>query len=85
MFYVYILKSHPSPEGAEAHYYVGYTSDLKRRLAEHNRGDSPHTAKHLPWKLLNYFAFLSRRKAEEFEHYLKSRAGRRFQLRHFGE
>ncbi len=100
MFYVYILKSTslelpppqrsrdspPSGDGQVTdHFYVGCTSDLKRRLAEHNRGDSPHSAKYLPWTRLNYFAFLSRRKAEEFEHYLKSRAGRRFQLRHFGE
>ena len=87
MHYVYILKSNSSPPGAEArtHYYVGNTSDLKRRIAEHNRGDSSHTAKYRPWRLVNYFAFLSRNKAEAFEHYLKTRAGRSFQLRHFGE
>jgi predicted GIY-YIG superfamily endonuclease len=91
MFYVYILKSDPSPtrgaesQGEVAYFYVGCTSDLRRRLAEHNRGDSAHTAKDLPWRLINYFAFLSRSKAEKFERYLKSRAGRRFQLQHFGE
>ncbi len=81
MFYVYILKS----EKDNGHFYTGMTSDMRRRLAEHNRGDSAHTARHRPWKLINYFAFVNKEKAEAFEHYLKFAAGRRFQLRHFGE
>ena len=81
MFYVYILKS----ESDHKRYYVGSTSDLKRRLAEHNRGDSTHTAYHRPWSLINYFAFLTRKKAETFEAYLKTCSGRKFQLRHLGE
>lgn len=64
---------------------MGSTSNLKRRFAEHNRGDSIHTAQYRPWKLINYFAFTNKDGAEAFEHYLKSGAGRRFQLRHFGE
>lgn len=82
MFYVYILKSDRTPEdgAAKAYYYVGSTSDLRRRLAEHNRGDCLHTQRYRPWTVVNYVAFLSRRKAEDFERYLMSRAGRRFQL-----
>ena len=86
MFYVYILKSDPpSKEGEAPRYYIGCTSDLRRRFAEHNRGGSVHTSRYRPWRLMNYFAFVNRQKAEEFEHYLKTGAGRRFQLRHFGE
>jgi len=81
MFYVYILKS----EQNKSRFYMGLTSNLKRRFAEHNRGESAHTSKHRPWKLMNYFAFTNQEKAAAFEHYLKSGAGRRFQLRHFGE
>ncbi len=81
MHYVYILKS----EKDCSRYYVGSTSNLKRRFAEHNRGDSRHTFQCRPWKLINYFAFVAKEKAEAFERYLKSGAGRRFQLRHFGE
>jgi len=81
MHYVYILNSEKDP----THFYVGTTSNLKRRLAEHNRGDSVHTNQYRPWRLINYFAFLSRERAEKFEHYLKTGAGRRFQLKHFGE
>jgi hypothetical protein len=35
--------------------------------------------------LINYFVLLRREKAEKFERLLKSGAGRRFQLKHFGE
>ena len=81
MHYVYILKSEKDPRRL----YMGSTSNLTRRFTEHNRGDSIHTAQYRPWKLVNYFAFVSKAKAAAFEHYLKSGAGRRFQLRHFGE
>ena len=81
MFYVYILNS----EQDRNRFYIGVTSNLRRRFAEHNRGDSVHTNRYRPWRLINYFAFLSREKADAFELYLKSGAGRRFQLRHFGE
>jgi putative endonuclease len=81
MHYVYILNSEKDP----SHFYIGVTADLRRRFAEHNRGDSIHTNQYRPWRLINYVAFLCRQKAEKFEHYLKSGAGRRFQLKHFGE
>jgi putative endonuclease len=37
--------------------YVGVTSHLKQRLADHNAGKSPHTSKYVPWKLVTYVAF----------------------------
>ena len=75
---VYILKS----EVDQKCFYVGSTSDLKRRLSEHNLGDSPHTAQHRPWRLSQYSAFETKEKAEEFERYLKTCSGRKFQKRH---
>jgi predicted GIY-YIG superfamily endonuclease len=74
MHYVYLLQS----ERAEKQRYVGVTSDLKRRLAKHNAGESPHTSKYLPWKLVTYIAFSEPRKAELFERYLKSGSGHAF-------
>ncbi len=68
MFYVYILKSLSSPEQT----YVGYTTDIKRRLIEHNDGLSFHTAKYTPWELVVYLGFKYEYKAIEFEKYLKS-------------
>jgi putative endonuclease len=58
--------------------YVGLTSDLKHRLAEHNSGKSLHTSKYLPWKLISYVAFSDERKAELFERDLKSGSGHAF-------
>ena len=81
MYYTYILKS----ELNEDLFYVGCTSNLRRRFLEHNRGDCSHTAQYRPWRLINYTAFLRRAKAEEFERYLKTCSGRKFQWRHMGE
>jgi putative endonuclease len=80
MHYVYILQSLTTP----TQHYIGTTNNLKRRFQEHNRGDSPHTATHRPWKLTTYLAFEEKEKADAFEYYLKTHAGRRFQIRHFG-
>ena len=79
MHYVYILES----EHSTKHWYVGVTSDLKERLAEHNAGDSIHTSKFKPWHIKNYIAFHDRQKAEAFELYLKSNSGRAFTKKHF--
>ncbi len=38
MHYVYLLQS----EAVVGQRYIGATSDLKQRLAEHNAGKSPH-------------------------------------------
>jgi len=78
MHYVYILESEQDPK----HWYVGVTSNLKRRLAEHNAGDSFHTNKFKPWKIKNYITFRDRKGAEQFEQYLKSHVGRAFTKRH---
>jgi len=74
MHCVYMLQS----KSFESQCYVGVTSDIKRRLAEHNAGSSPHTSKYLPWKLVTYVAFSDARKAETFERYLKSGSGHAF-------
>ncbi|MBC8126579.1 MAG: GIY-YIG nuclease family protein [Gloeobacteraceae cyanobacterium ES-bin-144] len=74
MCYVYLLRSESHPEQP----YIGLTRDLKARLAKHNQGGSPHTAKFPPWKLETYLAFSSIEKATDFETYLKSGSGRAF-------
>lgn len=74
MYYVYLLESHQSAE----HRYVGLTSDLKRRLQEHNSGQSAHTSKYMPWRLVTYIAFSSIGSAAKFERYLKSGSGHAF-------
>lgn len=73
MYYVYILKS--SKSGI---FYYGYTSDLRRRLEEHNSGKSQFTKGHQPWNLEFYSAFIDEQKAKDFELYLKSGSGKAF-------
>lgn len=79
MYYVYILESLAEP----TRHYVGYTTDLKARLATHNAGGNLSTAPFRPWRLENYTAFSSEPKARAFELYLKSGSGRTFARRHF--
>lgn len=74
MFYVYLLES----ESAPGQRYIGVTTDLKFRLADHNSGRSPHTSKFPPWRLVTYIAFSDEAKAKAFELYLKSGSGHAF-------
>ncbi len=78
MFYVYVLQSILKPD----EYYVGFTSDLKKRIKSHNNSEVPHTSKFIPWKILSYFAFDTKEKATTFEKYLKSGSGREFAKRY---
>ena len=74
MKYVYLLESIDHPDES----YVGLTDDLRSRLKAHNSGQSPHTAKFKPWRLVTYLAFSDEAKAVAFERYLKSASGRAF-------
>lgn len=74
MYYVYIIKSINYPE----YLYVGRTSNLKKRLSDHNCGNSSHTTKYKPWELMLYIAFNDELKSIEFEKFLKSGSGREF-------
>lgn len=74
MQYVYLLESIASPDRR----YIGMTTDLRKRLAQHNAGQSAHTAKFKPWRLVTYIAFTDPDKAQTFEAYLKSGSGHAF-------
>jgi putative endonuclease len=80
MFYVYVLQSE-SDDGL----YIGFSKDLRRRLKEHQDGQSFATSYRGPWRLIYYEAYLEEEAALGREKYLKSGGGRRFlknQLRH---
>jgi putative endonuclease len=62
MFYAYILESLSEP----GELYRGHTENLKQRMAEHNEGKCPHTAKFRPWRLKFYAAFQSLDLAQQF-------------------
>jgi putative endonuclease len=81
MFYVYILQSE-SDEGL----YIGFSTDLRRRLKEHQAGEAFATSYRGPWRLIYYEAYLEEPDALGREHFLKSGGGRQFlktQLRHY--
>lgn len=70
MYYVYILKSLKNNEK-----YIGYSTNLKERLKQHNRKQSNYTSYHGPYKIIWYSAFIDKEKAQNFEKYLKSSSG----------
>ena len=57
-------------------FYTGYTSDLKRRLQEHARGEVKSTANRRPLILVHYEYFINKGDAEAREVFLKSGFGR---------
>lgn len=54
------------------------TTNLNRRLAEHNAGQSRYTRAHRPWKVIYTEELETRVKARSREKYLKSGEGRAF-------
>lgn len=76
---VYILRSVKDPN----RHYVGRTFDIASRLAAHNAGESPSTAKHRPWQVVVLVQFLNEERAAEFQKFLKSVSGRAFTKQYF--
>ena len=70
-YYVYLLQS-----DLDQGLYIGFTADLRRRLAEHQQGVSISTKSRRPWRLIYYEAYLQKLDAEGREKFLKSGAGR---------
>lgn len=80
MYYVYVPQSQ-----SDAGLYIGYSSDLRRRLAQHEAGESFATSFRGPWRLIYYEAYLDESDALGREEFLKSGLGRRLlakQCRH---
>ncbi|MEK7623591.1 MAG: GIY-YIG nuclease family protein [Patescibacteria group bacterium] len=77
MHYVYILQS--KKDGS---FYTGSTDNLSERLQEHNRGQCKYTSTKCPWSIHWYCVFQNKKKAIEFEKYLKSGSGIAFRNTH---
>jgi len=75
-YYVYILKNKNGEQ------YVGHTSDLNDRLKEHNEGSVAATKNKRPWHIEWFCCFSEKRRAIEFEKYLKSGSGTSIRFRH---
>jgi len=71
MYYVYILLSKKDNK-----FYIGFTSDLKRRIKEHNNGKSSSTKSRRPLELIYYESHLSKKDALRREQYFKTSKGK---------
>ncbi|MDO8442679.1 MAG: GIY-YIG nuclease family protein [bacterium] len=71
MYYIYILKSCKLSDKL----YIGYTNNVVRRLKEHNLGESLHTNKYKPWKIIYLEGYANQDDAKERER----------QIKHFGK
>ncbi|MCL4382250.1 MAG: GIY-YIG nuclease family protein [Patescibacteria group bacterium] len=69
MYYAYILRL------INKTFYIGYSADLKKRVKEHIEGRVSQTKNLRPLELVFYAAFSSKKKALEFEKYLKTNSG----------
>ena len=74
--YVLISVSYPYK------YYVGITTNLHKRLQEHNSENLGYTKRYSPWKVETYTVFNDRLMAQAFEKYLKSGSGQAFLKKH---
>ena len=74
MYYVYGLYS---PEYKKI--YVGYTSDLEKRLYFHNNSmESHYTSRFRPWIIIYYEGLPEKKEAMMREKQLKTARGRQF-------
>jgi predicted GIY-YIG superfamily endonuclease len=74
MYYVYILM-----HKQDGSLYKGWTTDINRRLREHEHKTTQTTArKNGDYELVWYCAFPTKMQAIQFEKYLKSGSGRAF-------
>lgn len=72
MYYTYILKSKTRPW-----IYVGFTSDLRKRFAEHAKGLVRSTRPYRPLELVFYESYKSMADAKRRERFLKTDKGKR--------
>jgi putative endonuclease len=73
MYYVYVLQSKK-----DNLCYTGFTSDLERRISEHNNGDEISTKYRIPFELIYYEWCLDKNDAVAREKYLKSGMGKKY-------
>jgi len=76
MHYVYILQDEREKV------YVGYSGDLKKRLQAHQYKEVATTKLYKEPRLVWYCAFVDKKRALEFEKYLKVGSGHAFAKKH---
>jgi putative endonuclease len=74
MYYVYLLEN-----TNDQSWYIGYTSDLRRRIKDHNNGVGCRTTSMKKgWKLIYYEAYIMHKDAIGREKFLKSGSGKTY-------
>ena len=73
MYFVYVLKSEVAKKS-----YVGITTDLDRRIKEHNSGKHFYTRRYKSWIIVYKEEFKDRNQVRKREKYFKSATGRRY-------
>ena len=73
MNYVYAIRSL-----LDGRIYVGMTTDLERRIKEHNAGKTFSTRPYIPWEIIYKETCLNRFEARKREKYLKGGSGKEF-------
>ena len=71
-YYVYVLFSEKDRK-----LYIGFSSDVFKRLKEHMDGENISTANRRPLRLIYYEAHMNRADALRRESYFKSTSGKR--------
>jgi putative endonuclease len=69
--YVYVLRS--LKDGL---FYVGYSDDLRQRVADHNKGKNISTKNRRPLELIFYEAYPNKKDALRRERYFKTTKGK---------
>ena len=72
-YFVYVLESE-----IDGRLYIGQTSDIEKRLTEHNSGKTKSTKGYKPWKLVYFERYETRDEALLREKYFKTGSGREF-------
>ena len=61
-------------------FYIGQTNDLKKRLEYHNQGLSRYTSRKLPWHIVYFEEYKTRKEAIQRERFLKKQRNKTFYL-----
>ena len=73
MHYVYVLLSRK-----DSRFYTGFTSDLRKRIQQHNSGNVESTRYRRPLELAYYEACMDHEDGRAREKYLKSGMGKKY-------
>ena len=73
MYYVYVLQSKK-----DNLFYTGFTTDIEKRLLEHNQGVQESTKNRIPFEVIYFEWCINKQDAITREKYLKSGMGKRY-------